>query len=119
MNWSRETAVLMRVEVPEGQPPTFQLSMTKRRKRAGLRDVNGDLADTIFLRHSGHDGICVVVEIAGLVKGKSGLVHESPGDDLRLLKLLPVGWIIGAIVFCIVFSHGKQFILQQHFPDQL
>jgi hypothetical protein len=72
VNWSRETAVLMRVKVPEGQPPTFQLSLTKRRKRAGLRDVNGELADTIFLRHSGHDGICweqCVSPIAGQRQG--------------------------------------------------
>lgn len=72
VNWSRETAVLMRVKVPDGQPPTFQLSMTKRRKRAGLRDVNGDPTDTIFLRHSGHDGICweqCVSPIAGERKG--------------------------------------------------
>ncbi len=58
VNWSRETAVLIRVKTPEGQPPTFQLSMTKRRKRAGLRDVEGNPSDTIFLRHSEAGGIC-------------------------------------------------------------
>lgn len=58
VNWSRETAVLMRIKTPEGQPPTFQLSMTKRRKRAGLRDVGGNPTDTIFLRHSQAGGIC-------------------------------------------------------------
>ena len=58
VNWSRETAVLMRIKTPEGQPPTFQLSMTKRRKRAGLRDSVGSPTDTIFLRHSGGGGIC-------------------------------------------------------------
>jgi RecA-family ATPase len=58
VNWSRETAVLIRVKTPEGQPPTFQLSMTKRRKRAGLRDLYGSSTDTIFLRHSQTGGIC-------------------------------------------------------------
>ena len=57
VNWSRETAVLLRVIAPEGQPPTFRLSMTKRRKRAGLRDLCGNPTDTIFLRHS-EGGIC-------------------------------------------------------------
>jgi len=56
-NWARETAVLVRVKVPEGEPPTFQLSMTKRRLRAGLRDMEGAATDTIFLRHSAHGGI--------------------------------------------------------------
>ena len=58
VNWSRETAVLVRIKTPEGQPPTFQLSMTKRRKRAGLQDVSGNPTDTIFLRHSQAGGIC-------------------------------------------------------------
>jgi RecA-family ATPase len=57
-NWSRETAALMRVKTAEGEPPTFQLSMTKRRKRAGLRSTAGEVTDTIFLRHSPHGGIC-------------------------------------------------------------
>lgn len=58
VNWSRETAVLMRVKTPEGSAPTFQLSMTKRRKRAGLRDLEGFPTDTVFLRHSDGGGIC-------------------------------------------------------------
>ena len=58
VNWSRETAVLVRIKTPEGQPPTFQLSMTKRRTRAGLKTSQGNSTDTIFLRHSDHGGIC-------------------------------------------------------------
>jgi hypothetical protein len=57
-NWSRETAVLVRIKTAEGEPPTFQLSMTKRRTRAGLRDTAGESTDTIFLRHSISGGIC-------------------------------------------------------------
>ena len=58
VNWSRETAVIMRVKAPEGTPPTFQLSMTKRRQRAGLRDVDGNPTETIFVRHAIGAGIC-------------------------------------------------------------
>lgn len=58
VNWSRETAVIMRVKAPEGTPPTFQLSMTKRRHRAGLCDLDGNPTDTIFIRHSSGSGIC-------------------------------------------------------------
>lgn len=58
VNWSRETAVLARVKTPDGMVPTFQLSMTKRRKRAGLKTVGGEPTDTIFLCHSDKGGIC-------------------------------------------------------------
>ena len=58
VNWSRETAVIMRVKAPDGTPPTFQLSMTKRRQRAGLRDVDGNPTETIFVRHATGAGIC-------------------------------------------------------------
>jgi len=57
-NWAREMAVIQRVPMPEGTPPTFQLSMTKRRKRAGLRDMDENPTDTIFVRHSSGPGIC-------------------------------------------------------------
>ena len=38
--------------------PTFQLSMTKRRKRAGLLTLSGEPTDTIFLRHGRDGAIC-------------------------------------------------------------
>ena len=57
-NWARETAVLVRLKTPDGDPPTFQFSMTKRRTRAGLIDAEGTPTDTIFMRHSQHGGIC-------------------------------------------------------------
>jgi len=57
-NWAREMAVILRVPMPEGAPPTFQFSMTKRRKRAGFRDMEENPTDTIFVRHSSGPGIC-------------------------------------------------------------
>lgn len=56
-NWSRETALLMRVKAPDGTPQTFQFSMTKRRIRAGLRTMDGIPTDTIFLQHAAGGGI--------------------------------------------------------------
>lgn len=58
VNWARETAVLVRLKTAEGEPPTFQLSMTKRRTRAGMLDSTGQPTDTIFVRHAQHGGIC-------------------------------------------------------------
>ena len=57
-NWAREMGVIQRVPMPEGAPPTFQFSMTKRRKRAGFRDMDENPTDTIFVRHSTGPGIC-------------------------------------------------------------
>lgn len=57
-NWSRETAVIQRVPMPEGAPPTFRFSMTKRRTRAGFLDMDDNQTDTIFVRHSSGPGIC-------------------------------------------------------------
>jgi RecA-family ATPase len=57
-NWAREMAVIQRVFVADGAPPTFQFSMTKRRKRAGFRDMDENPTDTIFVRHSSGPGIC-------------------------------------------------------------
>lgn len=53
-NWAREVVALNRVKTPEGDPPTFSLTMTKRRMRAGLRDINGNPASQIFIRHFKH-----------------------------------------------------------------
>ncbi len=50
--------MLVRLKTADGEPPTFQFSMTKRRKRAGLTDTAGQSTDTIFLRHSTQGGIC-------------------------------------------------------------
>lgn len=53
-NWAREVVALNRVKTPSGDPPTFSLTMTKRRMRAGMRNVNGDPASQIFIRHYKH-----------------------------------------------------------------
>jgi hypothetical protein len=50
-NWAREVVTLNRVKTPPGDPPTFSLTTTKRRIRAGLRDTNGYPASQIFVRH--------------------------------------------------------------------
>ena len=58
-NWSREVLVLDRVEVPEGEPPTFTLTACKRRLRAGMvtlaREDEGGTGiptEQIYIRHS-------------------------------------------------------------------
>lgn len=56
-NWAREVMVLDRVAAPEGDPATFTLTCTKRRRRAGLKTVEGDAAETIHVRHASDGGI--------------------------------------------------------------
>ncbi|CAB4185027.1 RepA RecA-family ATPase [uncultured Caudovirales phage] len=49
VNYFREVAVLVR---QEGEQPIFKFGLTKRRGRAGLKDINGDFAGEITIRHS-------------------------------------------------------------------
>ena len=52
-NWAREVVTFHRIN-KEAELPTFQLTTTKRRKRAGMRDPEtGDITESIFIRHSG------------------------------------------------------------------
>jgi RecA-family ATPase len=60
-NWAREVMVLDRVEVPEGEPPTFTLTACKRRLRAGMKTMtpdedgapmDGQPTAQIYIRHS-------------------------------------------------------------------
>jgi hypothetical protein len=52
-NWAREVVTLQRVETPDGDPPTCSLTMTKRRNRAGLMDIEtGKFASRIHIQHS-------------------------------------------------------------------
>ena len=53
-NWAREVVALNRVKTSEGDPPTFSLTMTKRRMRAGMRNIDGTPASQIFIRHFKH-----------------------------------------------------------------
>ena len=48
-NWAREVATLVRCQ---GDEPIYRLALTKRRGRAGLRDLDGRPAGQIFIRHS-------------------------------------------------------------------
>lgn len=55
-NTAREVLVLNRLEAPEGDPPTFSLTATKRRTRAGMREFDeggeGDVTAEIVIRHA-------------------------------------------------------------------
>lgn len=55
-NWSREVVNIERVPAPEGDPATFALTCTKRRKRAGMLDMDGNVVEEIHIRH-GKDSI--------------------------------------------------------------
>jgi hypothetical protein len=48
-NYFRETAILIRLP---GAQPIFKFGTTKRSGRSGLRDINGDFANEIVIRHS-------------------------------------------------------------------
>lgn len=58
-NWSREVMVLDRIDMPEGEPPTFTLTACKRRLRAGMVTVardgeggSGIPTETIYIKHA-------------------------------------------------------------------
>lgn len=53
VNYFREVAVLVR---QQGEEPIFKFGLTKRRGRAGLKDINGDFAGEISIRHSKNRG---------------------------------------------------------------
>jgi RecA-family ATPase len=53
VNYFREVAVLVR---QQGEEPIFKFGLTKRRGRAGLKDVAGDFAGEISIRHSRQKG---------------------------------------------------------------
>lgn len=49
VNYVREVAVLQRCQ---GEDPIFKFSLTKRRNRAGLKDLNGDFKPEIYVQHA-------------------------------------------------------------------
>ena len=53
VNYFREVAVLVR---QQGEEPIFKFGLTKRRGRAGLKDINGDFAGEITIRHAREKG---------------------------------------------------------------
>lgn len=52
VNWAREVMVLTRIKTPEGDPATFSFTACKRRKRAGMRDMSGEVSEEIYIRHA-------------------------------------------------------------------
>jgi hypothetical protein len=57
-NWAREVLVLNRIQTDDSDVPTFTLTATKRRKRAGMRSMpSGELTSWITVEHS-RAGIC-------------------------------------------------------------
>lgn len=53
-NYFREIGYLMR---QPGETPVYKLGFTKRRGRSGLKDLNGDFAGEIYIRHSRTPGV--------------------------------------------------------------
>lgn len=54
VNYSREIASLVRCP---GDEPVYKFILTKRRSRAGLKDINGNFAGEILIRHSSQPGV--------------------------------------------------------------
>jgi hypothetical protein len=53
-NYFREVAVLARCQ---GEEPIYKFGMTKRRGRAGLKDIDGEFQNEITIRHSREKGM--------------------------------------------------------------
>lgn len=55
-NWAREVLSLNRIKERDGDPPTFRLTATKRRKKAGMLSLeqgqSGQPSPHIFIQHS-------------------------------------------------------------------
>jgi hypothetical protein len=49
VNYVREVGVLQRAQ---GSEPIFKFSLTKRRNRAGMKNVEGEFSHEIYVRHS-------------------------------------------------------------------
>ena len=49
VNYVREVGVLQRAQ---GSEPVFKFSLTKRRNRAGMRNIDGDFSHEIYVRHA-------------------------------------------------------------------
>jgi RecA-family ATPase len=59
-NWAREVVSLARIPAPDGWPRTFELTMTKRGYRAGLKRLDATPTDRITICHNPKrdGGIC-------------------------------------------------------------
>jgi hypothetical protein len=49
VNYVREVGVLQRAQ---GSEPIFKFSLTKRRNRAGMKNIDGDFSHEIYVRHA-------------------------------------------------------------------
>jgi RecA-family ATPase len=67
VNYVREVGVLQRAQ---GSEPIFKFSLTKRRNRAGMKNIDGDFSHEIYVRHSREQNT---------VKWE----YSLPPDDLR------------------------------------
>jgi hypothetical protein len=66
VNYFREVAVLVR---QQGEEPIFKFGLTKRRGRSGMKDLNGDFAGEISIRHA-------------RTKGQIRWEYASPGEGM-------------------------------------
>jgi hypothetical protein len=74
VNYFREVAVLVR---QQGDEPIFKFGLTKRRGRAGLKDVSGDFAGEISIRHARAKGE-IRWEYAFPGEGQPGEAQPTP-----------------------------------------
>lgn len=56
-NACREMINVTQIKMPDGEPFTFRLDLTKRRKRGGMRNIDGQVCAHNYLRHASQ-GIC-------------------------------------------------------------
>jgi RecA-family ATPase len=87
VNWAREVMVLSRVKAPEGDPATFTLTACKRRKRAGMKDMSGEVSEEIHIRHAGDGTIrweqCEAPEVPDKRSKKKQDSPAAAGYSLR------------------------------------
>jgi hypothetical protein len=74
-NYFREVGVLVR---QAGEEPVFKFGFTKRRGRSGMKDLNGDFAGEILIRHARQKG-CIRWEYAD----PSEVGIQTPSQSLK------------------------------------
>jgi hypothetical protein len=74
-NYFREVGVLVR---QAGEEPVFKFGFTKRRGRSGMKDLNGDFAGEILIRHARQKG-CIRWEYAD----PSEVGVQTPSQSLK------------------------------------
>ena len=90
-NYFREVGTLFR---QQGEQPIFKLSFTKRKARSGMRNVLGDYASEIYIRHSREPGVIrweyattdeITPKAVEAARGKAQKTPlESPTKPVRL-----------------------------------